>query len=675
MTSEQKQNTIDSERATTNTRNAEIELRCTYPSERRERNQIYILLNISNSVNEQEEKSFDYINGTGWEDAVQGWSKTPPFAHLQLQKRARKARPSESVSGCLYCSDLMQVIDKGLEQDPKIIDQLKSDFRLSRCAATDSIPQKPQALLSSSTAITPPSAVDDIKKESYYGRIPSLQTPQEEKARMILKDVPSSLNERKFYLMKESSVLQVEKKAVPIKEFNILSPGKFKSIEAQKHKDIKSSDPFVCNQVGSEAPATKPSLVLPPLKDAALKNNNSLDPSPKKSKTALSQASETTFHAVSETVSAAQFVTTKEKRIGSILDAVKEQIKMQEVTSLFPRLSKTSFFARNLDQCYWPCAFLPDRKVATVSNPIAMRKNRHPNSMHFLHMKGLQVSKASEIRDPCTGSRSQSGTKQGNGSKAQEIPLLSGLFPSLTERGWGRATPFACCKIPKKPRINKIVPRISHQKITTSLKKNMDWVNQLESKKQKNHCKFPKKETISSNQEIGVTSIKPYKMATNSERERMRKKLNTIQTFLGEEKTLPIKEYEINSQEQTGPKAMRYDEINLPQVIPSNLSYISLNALLVFRQDEFGVINIHLETPFNNGATAAKRTKREDTTPDEMVSHRPATKKVKPKNRKKFGMNNVVEKSNTKIMYHPLICPQDSGILSFSEMCWVFSLA
>ncbi|XP_067327133.1 uncharacterized protein C16orf46 homolog isoform X3 [Anolis sagrei] len=282
MTSEQKQNTIDSERATTNTRNAEIELRCTYPSERRERNQIYILLNISNSVNEQEEKSFDYINGTGWEDAVQGWSKTPPFAHLQLQKRARKARPSESVSGCLYCSDLMQVIDKGLEQDPKIIDQLKSDFRLSRCAATDSIPQKPQALLSSSTAITPPSAVDDIKKESYYGRIPSLQTPQEEKARMILKDVPSSLNERKFYLMKESSVLQVEKKAVPIKEFNILSPGKFKSIEAQKHKDIKSSDPFVCNQVGSEAPATKPSLVLPPLKDAALKNNNSLDPSPKK---------------------------------------------------------------------------------------------------------------------------------------------------------------------------------------------------------------------------------------------------------------------------------------------------------------------------------------------------------------------------------------------------------
>ncbi|XP_008112143.1 uncharacterized protein C16orf46 homolog isoform X5 [Anolis carolinensis] len=279
--SEQKQNKIDSERSAANTRNAEIELCCTYPSERRERNQIYILLNISNSVNEQEEKSFDYVNGTGWEDAVQGWIKTAPFAQLQLQKRARKARTSESVSGCLYCSDLMQVIDKGLDQDSKITDQLKSDFRSSKCAATDNIPQKQQTLLSASTSITPPSAVDDIKKESYYGKIHSIQTPQEEKARMILKDVPPSLNERKFFLMKESSVLQVEKKAVPIKEFNILSPGKFKSIEAQKYKDIKNSDPLACNQVGSEAPAMKPSLVLPPLKDAALKNN-SLDPSPKK---------------------------------------------------------------------------------------------------------------------------------------------------------------------------------------------------------------------------------------------------------------------------------------------------------------------------------------------------------------------------------------------------------
>ncbi|XP_016850255.1 uncharacterized protein C16orf46 homolog isoform X2 [Anolis carolinensis] len=573
----------------------------------------------------------------------------------------------------------MQVIDKGLDQDSKITDQLKSDFRSSKCAATDNIPQKQQTLLSASTSITPPSAVDDIKKESYYGKIHSIQTPQEEKARMILKDVPPSLNERKFFLMKESSVLQVEKKAVPIKEFNILSPGKFKSIEAQKYKDIKNSDPLACNQVGSEAPAMKPSLVLPPLKDAALKNN-SLDPSPKKSKTALSQASETTFHAVSETISSAQFFKTKEqkfeKRIGSILDAVKEQIKMQEVASLFPRLSKTSFFSRNLDQSYWPCAFLPDRKVAAVSNSIAMRRNKHPNSMHFLHTKGLQVSKASEIRDPCTGSRSHSGTNQGNGSKPQEIPVLSGLFPSLTEQGWGRATPFACCKISKKPRRNKILPRICHQKITSSLKKNMDWVDQLGSKKQKNHDKFPKIETISSNQEIGVASIKPYKMTTNSEREIMRKKLNSIQTLLGEEKTLPIKEYEINySKQWTRPKVMRHKETNLSKVIHSNLSYITLNALLVFRQDEFGVINIHLEPPLNNEATAAKRTKREDATPDEMVSHRPATKKVKPKNRKKIGMNNVVEKSNTKIMYHSLICPQDSGILSFSEICWVFSVA
>ncbi|KAH0619523.1 hypothetical protein JD844_000209 [Phrynosoma platyrhinos] len=432
--SEQKQHKTDSGRATANPRSGETELRCTYPNERREKNQIYILLNISNSVNEQEERSFDYVNGTGWEDAVQGWSKTPPFAYLQLQKRARKARTIESFSGCLYCSDLMQVIDKGLEQDPKTTDQLKSDFKLSTYAATDSIPGKQPTLLSSNATTNSSPAVDEPKKESYYGKIHSIQTSQEEKTKMILKDVPSSLSERKFFLMKENPVCHIEKKTVPIKEYSILSPGKLKSIEALKYKDLKSSEPSVCNLVGSEAPAVKPSLVLPPLKDAAPKN--SLDPSSKKSKTTLSQASEKTFHAVSETLSCTQVFKTKEQRcekgIDAMCDAVKEQIKMHEVASLIPRLSKTAFISRNLDQCYWHWAFLPDKKVATLSNSIAMRRSKHPNSMHFLHTQGLQVSKASEIRDPCIRSRSHTGMKQGNVSKPQEIPLLSGLFPSLT---------------------------------------------------------------------------------------------------------------------------------------------------------------------------------------------------------------------------------------------------
>ncbi|XP_053255546.1 COX assembly mitochondrial protein 2 homolog isoform X4 [Podarcis raffonei] len=290
--SEQKQNEIESERVAGNTRIVETELRCTYPNERRERNQIYTLLSISNSINEQEERSLDCTNGTGWEEAVQGWGKTAPFAYLQLQKKARKAKTSESVSGCqsvsgcLYCLDLNQVIDKSLEQDPKGTEPLKTDFKLSTCAATDRIPEKQHTLLLQSATIDS-SATEDSKKENCYGKIYSGQTSQGEKKKVSLKDAQATLSERRFFLMKESPLFQGEKRTVPIKEYSILTTGKPKTLETVKYKDTKGYEPPICNHVGTETATVKPSLVLPPLKDATLKTT--LDPSAKKSKTVTSQ--------------------------------------------------------------------------------------------------------------------------------------------------------------------------------------------------------------------------------------------------------------------------------------------------------------------------------------------------------------------------------------------------
>lgn len=60
----------NSDKAATKLRNVETETRCVYPNEKRERNQIYTLLSISNSVNEQEERPWECVNGTGWEEAV-----------------------------------------------------------------------------------------------------------------------------------------------------------------------------------------------------------------------------------------------------------------------------------------------------------------------------------------------------------------------------------------------------------------------------------------------------------------------------------------------------------------------------------------------------------------------------------------------------------------------------
>ncbi|KAL8195187.1 UNVERIFIED_CONTAM: hypothetical protein K2H54_047714, partial [Gekko kuhli] len=66
----QNQSEISSEKAAANVKTVERDSRCTYPNERRERSQIYALLSISNSTNEQEDKSLECVNGTGWEEAV-----------------------------------------------------------------------------------------------------------------------------------------------------------------------------------------------------------------------------------------------------------------------------------------------------------------------------------------------------------------------------------------------------------------------------------------------------------------------------------------------------------------------------------------------------------------------------------------------------------------------------
>lgn len=317
----------------------------------------------------------------------------------------------------------MHVIDKGLEQDPK----------LNASSTTDSIPGK-QTLLYSNTVLSSCPVVDDSKKDNCNGRLYSTQTSQGEKKRLTLKEAQAFLSEKKSFLMKESQLFQAEKKAVPIREYSLLSLGKPKGVESLKCKDTKTCEPITGHLGDSETPPVKSSIVLPPLKDTALKN--SLDPSPKKSKPIIFQANEKASHAVSETISGTQVFKAKEpiyeKGVDLTGDVLKEHIKMYERASFVPKFPTTSCLSGTMDQCYWHCALLPNRKITSVSNSIALRRKSHLSSMHFLHTKGAHDSKADENWDPCTRSRSHTGSRQGNESKTREIPLLSGLFPSLT---------------------------------------------------------------------------------------------------------------------------------------------------------------------------------------------------------------------------------------------------
>lgn len=322
---------------------------------------------------------------------------------------------------------------QGVEPEPKNLVQVKSNFKLNSSAAAGSPPEKQQTVLYSNSVTTTTaaaSATDEPKKETDYSKLHSIQMSRGEKKRMSLKEAQASLSEKKLFLMKENLLFPAEKNPVPIKEYNILSPGKPQSLETVKTKEIRSHEPLLWNPSGAEIMA-KSSLVLPPLKDTALKH--SLDNSPKKSKVVHSQANDKTSHAYAETVSCPEFLKTKEvkrePRIDAMYDAVKEQIKMHGIASAFvPRLSKTSVTSRSLDRGYWHCGFLPYRKSLALNSSVQLRRPGHLHSSHSLHAKGTHASKANEIR-----SRSYDGSKQERSqAKSQDIPLLSGLFPSLT---------------------------------------------------------------------------------------------------------------------------------------------------------------------------------------------------------------------------------------------------
>ncbi|XP_077166645.1 uncharacterized protein C16orf46 homolog [Paroedura picta] len=643
----QNQSEIISEKAAANVKTVERDWHCTYPNERRERNQIYTLLSISNSTNEQEEKSLEYVNGTGWEEAVQGWSKTAPFAHLQLQKRARKTRTSESVGGCLYCLDLMQVIDKGLEQDPK----------LSASVTTDSIPEK-QTLLYSYATLSSYPAVDDSKKDNCNGKLYSTPTCQGEKKKLSLKDAQTFLNEKKNFLMKESQLFQAEKKTVPIREYSILALGKQKSIDILKCKETKSHEPITGSLGDPEATPVKSSMVLPPLKDTALKN--SLDPSPKKSKPVIFQANEKTSRAVSETISCTQVFKTKEsnhEKVDLSGDALKERVKIYERANFPPKFPKTSCVSGTTDQCYWRCALLPDRKITPISNSIALRRKSHLSRMHFLHTKGARDSKADENWDPCTRSRSHTGPRQGNESKTQEVPLLSGLFPSLTEHGWGRATPFACCKNQlksKNPRISKTVFNVPHTSKDPASVGNLTWITPPKRDQTNTYRKFTEGEIVSSCKKLETPHVKPYNsipvLTTHPKGERMNGKLDSVQAFLGEKKTFPTKGYEIKcSQELAKSAVLKCPKIHLPRIVhtnpPKNFNYPTLSALLVLKLDGKGLFNFHLEPPSKKNETiTVKSPEKGGSTSAETSLHSQQIKKRKQNKRNIGVMNNIATK-------------------------------
>ncbi|XP_047692175.1 uncharacterized protein C16orf46 homolog isoform X2 [Prionailurus viverrinus] len=110
------------------------ELTYTCSDERSEKNHVCCLLHISDITLEQDEKARDFVIGTGWEEAVQGWGRTSPTACIWSRKKLKKARPEEKVLSvekdeCVACAcGLKRVDGKGekrpveLAKHPKVTD-------------------------------------------------------------------------------------------------------------------------------------------------------------------------------------------------------------------------------------------------------------------------------------------------------------------------------------------------------------------------------------------------------------------------------------------------------------------------------------------------------------------------------------------------------------------------
>ncbi|XP_075393156.1 uncharacterized protein C16orf46 homolog [Tenrec ecaudatus] len=78
------------------------------PNQSSERDHVCSLLNISDITLEQDAKVNEFVIGTGWEEAVQGWGSTSPTACIWPRKKGKKSRPGEGSSSCLFCINITQ---------------------------------------------------------------------------------------------------------------------------------------------------------------------------------------------------------------------------------------------------------------------------------------------------------------------------------------------------------------------------------------------------------------------------------------------------------------------------------------------------------------------------------------------------------------------------------------
>ncbi|XP_052007872.1 uncharacterized protein LOC127661277 [Xyrauchen texanus] len=72
-----------------------------------DRQYVHVLLDISEEDDWMEQDKHEFQSQTGWEDAVEGWGRSPPLAlFLQAQRKGKRIKQNIIDSHCILCAEL-----------------------------------------------------------------------------------------------------------------------------------------------------------------------------------------------------------------------------------------------------------------------------------------------------------------------------------------------------------------------------------------------------------------------------------------------------------------------------------------------------------------------------------------------------------------------------------------
>ncbi|XP_062968216.1 uncharacterized protein C16orf46 homolog isoform X1 [Cynocephalus volans] len=369
----------------------DTELTCTCPDERSEKNHIWCLLNISDITLEQDEKAHEFIIGTGWEEAVQGWGRTSPTACIWSRKKPKKMRVGESASSsCLLCVSLSQGNPEArpLMEAGKLGAGAMAEASLEKDQSSPSqIQEQPQS---------PKTASREISKICF------------------------------------PTYIHKEKKSLQIKEY-IWCTEDWVIPETTRGKALKSPSGGTDRELSdSDSLVSRALLVLPPLKASP---QNGLDVMGKESKNFLLQSEEKVLCVEKdERMACAYGLKMVDGKSEKRPTELAKHLKVNNMLPFPSPAARTSVLA-NPERCCLHWSLLPEKNLVCPPNPISIR---YLATLQLLQKQGVQNYKAKfKVKEPRPPLNTQkhvlTEAKQENRPQTLETKVFPRpLLPSLT---------------------------------------------------------------------------------------------------------------------------------------------------------------------------------------------------------------------------------------------------